>query len=205
MSNLEIASPPLVNLRSGSTKFWFPVVHKLSRSGRPLKTNLDLKISVKKLKKSGNIKITIKNPKSSLWRTSDNKKRISFSFTPVQLNRILTDKLKRAANYKSNLYKCKIFKRCNRKKKSKKSKSKPVVVSGTRIGKQLEELKNLKIDCEKKCRTKACRKKYKKQCKKKILTTENPLSRGNLRNSIFKMLKFEKIGNPLFRFDGEQF
>ena len=92
-----------------------------------------------------------------------------------------------------------------RKKKSKKPKSKPVVVSGTRIGKQLEELKNLKIDCERKCRTKACRKKYKKQCKTKILTTENPLSRGNLRNSIFKMLKFEKIGNPLFRYNGEKF
>ena len=66
--------------------------------------------------KNQKIRIKISNPSSSLWRTSLNKKSISFTFTKQDLNKLLLDKLRRTVNKERNLYKCKLFKKCNRKK-----------------------------------------------------------------------------------------
>ena len=61
-----------------------------------------MRIRAVKLKRSGKLKFWIEK------RT--------FVFSKSELKRLISDKLKRSANLNSKLYKCKIFKKCGRKK-----------------------------------------------------------------------------------------
>ena len=58
--------------------------------------------------------LTLSFNRVSLWRGTSISTKLKFSLSSQNIKRLLTDKLKRTANFHDKLYKCKIFKKCKK-------------------------------------------------------------------------------------------